>query len=74
MITQPQPNGRSLSRSLCPRFLRITGIDQLQRFLLGPRLLRLIEIGERELKSESIRLAKESVLKQLLSEEDPEHK
>ena len=53
-------------------FCEVTGNDSLQRFLLGPRLLALIEIGERELAAHRNRSSKDSLTRRLLAEEGPE--
>ncbi len=53
-------------RGLC----EVTGNDSLQRFVLEPRLLALIEIGERELAAQRNRSAKDSIVRQLLTDED----
>jgi len=51
-------------------FCEVTGDDSLQRFILGPRLLALIEIGERELASHRGRSAKDALIRGLLAAED----
>jgi len=48
-------------------FCEITGDDSLQRYLLGARLLDLISVGENELNSQLSRVAKETVLRRLVS-------
>jgi hypothetical protein len=49
-------------------FCEVTGNDSLQRSLLGPRLLALIEIGEHELASQRNRTAKDFVMRRLLED------
>jgi hypothetical protein len=51
-------------------FCEVTNDDRLQRFLLGPRLLALIELGERELASQQNISAKDSITRRLLVGED----
>jgi hypothetical protein len=53
-------------------FCEITGDDSLQRFLLGPRLLALIEIGEREIEAQQNKSAKDSLMQRLLAGEGKE--
>ncbi len=53
-------------------FCEVTGDDSLQRFFLGRKLLKLIEIGELEISSQKNRAAKESALRDLSARADGE--
>lgn len=54
-------------------FCQITNSDALQCLLLGPTLLALIEIGEKELANQRNRSAKEALMRRLLSAGDQEN-
>lgn len=51
-------------------FCEVTGNDSLQRFLLGHRLMALIEIGEKELAFHRNRSSKDALMRRILAEED----
>jgi hypothetical protein len=66
----PSKDGARFPAAWVVAFCEVTGDDSLQRFLLGPRLSRLIEIGELEISSRRNRAAKESALRDLSGKDD----
>ncbi|MBZ5509949.1 MAG: hypothetical protein LAN70_02155 [Acidobacteriia bacterium] len=68
-FTRPGKKAARFPAVFVPVFSQVVGDDRLQRYLLGPRLRKLLDFAERELRARSDQRERDRLRRELLQED-----